>query len=74
MSRGPVVVERDNVAHAWAEAFNEITRPGTTEIVPLVVCVTGFDANVVREDQNIRKLLDVELLAHVCHGKRGGSS
>jgi len=63
LSRGPVVVERDNVAHAWAEAFHEITRPGTTEIVPLVVCVTGFDANVVREDQDIRNLLDVELLA-----------
>lgn len=64
MSRGTVVVEQDNLARTWAKAFYEITRPGTTEIVPLIVCVTGFEANVVREDQKIRNQLDAELEAH----------
>jgi len=61
MSRGPVVVEQQDVARAWAEAFDEITKPGTDAIVPLIVCVTGFDSNVVREDASVRNLLDAEL-------------
>lgn len=58
MSKGPVVIVRADVAHAWAAAFDEITRLGTDEIVPLVVCVTGFDNSIVREDATIREALD----------------
>ena len=64
MTRGPVVIESESVSTAWALAFSEIADAPKHEIVPLVVCVTGFDENVVREDQRIRALLDAELRGH----------
>ena len=64
MTKGPVVIESENVSTAWALAFSEIVDAPKHEIVPLVVCVTGFDENVVREDQRIRALLDAELRGH----------
>ena len=64
MTRGPVVIESESVSTAWALAFSEIADAPKHEIVPLVVCVTGFDENVVREDQRIRALLDTELRSH----------
>jgi hypothetical protein len=63
MSKGPLVIKQQDVALAWLQAFDEITKPGTDEIVPLVVCVTGFDNSVVAEDINIRELLDGSLAA-----------
>lgn len=62
MSRGPVVIERTDLAHAWASAFNEVTQRGTDEIVPLVVCISGFEKNIVVEDVNVRNVLDEALL------------
>lgn len=64
MTRGPVVIESENVSMAWALAFNEIAEAPKHEIVPLIVCVKRFDENVVREDERIRALLDAELQAH----------
>lgn len=61
MTRGPVVIENESASTAWALAFNEIADAPKHEIVPLIVCVTGFDESVVREDQRIRALLDAEL-------------
>jgi hypothetical protein len=58
MSRGPILVQHQDVALAWLHAFHEITKPGTEEIAPLVVCITGFANNVVSENLNIRELLD----------------
>jgi hypothetical protein len=59
-----VVIASENVSIAWALAFSEIAEAPKHEIVPLIVSVTGFDANVVREDQRVRALLDTELSAH----------
>lgn len=64
MTRGPVVIESENVSYAWATAFNELAQTPMHEIVPMVVCITGFDAGIVREDQRIRTLLDTELRTH----------
>jgi thymidylate synthase len=64
MTKGPVVIENENVSYAWATAFNELAQAPMHEIVPLVVCITGFDAGIVREDQRIRTLLDTELRTH----------
>lgn len=64
MTKGPVVIENENVSHAWAVAFNELAEAPAHEIVPLVVCMTGFDNGVAREDRRIRALLDAELRAH----------
>lgn len=61
MSRGPLVIERADLAHAWATAFDELTQRGTDEIVPLVVCISGFDDNIAVEDANVRYLLDEAL-------------
>lgn len=61
MTRGPVVIESESVSTAWALAFSEIADVPRHEIVPLIVCVTGFDENVVHEDPRIRELLDAEL-------------
>ena len=61
MSRGPVVIERTDLSHAWASAFDELTQRGTDEIVPLVVCVTGFKSNIATEDSNVRNLVDEAL-------------
>ena len=64
MTKGPVVIESENVSYAWATAFNELVDAPTHEIVPLVVCMTGFDEGIVREDPRIRALLDAELRVH----------
>jgi hypothetical protein len=64
MTKGPVVIENENVSYAWAVAFNEIAEASMHEIVPLIVCVTGFDAGIAHEDLRIRALLDDELRAH----------
>lgn len=61
MSKGPVVIDQQDVALAWLQAFDEITKPGTDEIAPLVVCITGFENNLVSENLNVRKLLDKAL-------------
>lgn len=61
MSRGPVVIERTDLAHVWATAFDELTQRGTDEIVPLVVCISGFDNNIAVEDANVRNFLDEAL-------------
>lgn len=63
MTRGPLVIERSDVARAWAAAFDEMTKPGAHEIVPLIVCVTGFENNVVSEDLGVRGLLEAALAA-----------
>lgn len=63
MTKGPVVIEHDNLSCAWSLAFNEIINAPSHEIVPLAVCVSGFDNNVVREDNRIRAFLDSELKA-----------
>jgi len=64
MSKEPVVVHDDDVAHAWAKAFDAITNDKTGELSPMVVCVTGFENGVAREDQDIRTLLDDSLKSH----------
>lgn len=64
MTRGPVVIESENASHAWALAFKELAQAPGHEIVPMVVCITGFDDGTVREDLRIRALLDTELRAH----------
>ena len=64
MTKGPVVIESESVSTAWALAFSDIADAPRHEIVPLIVCVTGFDENVVREDPRIRALLDTELRRH----------
>jgi hypothetical protein len=61
MIKGPVVIEHENLSYAWAAAFSEIADAPSHEIVPLVVCVTGFDHGVVNEDQGVRALLDAAL-------------
>lgn len=63
MIRGPVVIEHENLSHAWVAALSEIIDAPSHEIVPLVVCVTGFDHSVVHEDQGVRALLDAALRA-----------
>ncbi len=63
MTKGPVVIEHHNLSCAWAAAFSEIVDAPSHEIVPLVVCVTGFDQGVVHEDRRIRTLLDAALRA-----------
>ena len=64
MTKGPVVIESESVSTAWALAFSEIADAPKHEIVPLIVCITGFDGNVAHEDRRIRALLDAELRAN----------
>jgi hypothetical protein len=64
-------VEADNVSVAWARAVRPmIGRKGVTEIAPLVVSVTGFDAGVPHEDDGLRGVLDQTLFGlgmQSCH-------
>jgi hypothetical protein len=62
MSRGPLLIQHQDIALAWLQAFDEITKPGLDEIAPLVVCITGFENNMASENLSIRKLLDEALL------------
>jgi thymidylate synthase len=58
----PLYVERDDVSLAWAEVFLKLLAPGTTEICPLTISITGFSENgSPQETASIRSELE-ELL------------
>ena len=63
MGNGPLSIEESDVALAWLRAFEEICKPPVDEIVPLVVCITGFEDSVVSENACVRDLLDDSLIA-----------
>ena len=58
MSTEPVFIKEPDVALAWLRAFEEISKSRTDEIVPLVVCITGFKDNLVIENAGVRAFLD----------------
>lgn len=57
-------VEDANLSRAWARAFLGVMRPGSTEVTPLVVKVTGATAGEAPEDALIRQVLDEQLARH----------
>src|ERR1700722_16172806 len=58
----PLYVDRDNLSLAWGEVFLKLLSPGTTEICPLSVSITGFSGvETPKETSSIREKLD-ELL------------
>lgn len=57
-------IERKNLSLAWEVASTVATSGGRSEILPLVVSITGFDEKGAPiEDERIRKSLDRMLLA-----------
>lgn len=64
-------VEHDNLSLAWGRALQLVVAPGRTEVVPLVVSITGFDTQGhPQEDSNVRAALDATLKKskkHCCH-------
>ncbi len=46
-SMSPVLIEADNVSHAWARAFLRIVDSPGTEIAPLLLSVNGFDGSEI---------------------------
>ncbi len=62
-SMSPVLIEADNVSHAWARAFLRIVDSPGTEIAPLLLSVNGFDGSEIAEDWSIRWPLDAALRA-----------
>lgn len=61
-SPSPVLIERDNLSLGWADVIHRILKPGGSEITPLTLSITGFDAQGrPHEDPEIRHALDVML-------------
>jgi hypothetical protein len=57
-------VEHSNLSIAWAKALRLITEAGAKEVGPLIVAVTGFEANGhVQENIKVRAALDSLLAA-----------
>jgi hypothetical protein len=54
----PLVIDKENLSHAWAEAFLHIIDNPGKEISPLVVSITGFNDGIPNEDIDIRQSLD----------------
>lgn len=57
----PKVIKSNNLSRAWLKAYRALCRPGADELVPLIVCVDGFQAGVPEEDQVVRDALDEKL-------------
>jgi hypothetical protein len=64
-------LEHNNLSLAWGQAFQLVTAPGRTEVVPLIVSITGFDAQgLPQEEPSVRTALDAALKKskkHCCH-------
>ena len=56
-------IEDSSLSGAWARAFLQIMEPGIAEITPLVVSITGLSAGGLKEDPQVRRLLDNHLEA-----------
>jgi hypothetical protein len=57
-------VERDDLSLAWAEVFLKLLSPGTTEICPLSISITGFsELSLPKETVAVRERLDKLLVA-----------
>src|SRR5690606_12922566 len=48
---------------AWLAAMAAVTAPGVTNVVPLIVNISGFEGNMPAEEPGIRGLLDNALAA-----------
>lgn len=58
----PLLIDEENLSHAWAKAFlHLIDNPGK-KISPLVVSITGFTNGEPQEDTDIRQSLDTCLV------------
>ncbi len=57
----PLYPASHNLSLAWADAFLRLSDTGVTELSPVVIVVKDFVDGVVREDNEIRRLLDVEM-------------
>lgn len=64
----PVLIEKDNLSHAWAEVVLKILPHSGTMLSPLMLSITGFDeVGMAAEDAEIRKAAEAILVAE---GKR----
>ncbi|MGB7443426.1 MAG: thymidylate synthase [Coleofasciculaceae cyanobacterium] len=54
----PLLIDEENLSHAWAKAFLHIIDNPGKKISPLVVSITGFNNGIANEDQEIRQSLD----------------
>jgi len=54
----PLLIDENNLSHAWAKAFLHIIDNPGKEISPLVVSITGFNDGIPNEDIDIRQSLD----------------
>lgn len=55
-------IEDDNLSIAWARALRLAAARGRSEVAPLIVSITGFDASgAFREDDSIRSALGTVL-------------
>lgn len=56
-------IEERNLSAAWGKALRLVSQPGQSEVLPLIVSITGFDSTGnVLEDLNFRNVLDTVLL------------
>lgn len=60
----PQLISESNLSHAWGRVLWHAMKTPGTDIKPLIVSITGFDANgVPAEDADIRGALDAFLKA-----------
>jgi thymidylate synthase len=57
-------IESTNLSVAWAKSFLTLMRPGCSEIKPLIVSVDGINGETVKEDDQMRQVLDEALASH----------
>ncbi|MCC5899613.1 MAG: hypothetical protein JJU32_17065 [Phormidium sp. BM_Day4_Bin.17] len=54
----PLLIDENNLSHAWAKAFLHIIDNPGKEISPLVVSITGFNDGIPNQNIDIRQSLD----------------
>jgi len=54
----PLLIDEENLSHAWAKAFLHIIDNPGKEISPLVVSITDFNDGISNEDIDIQQSLD----------------
>jgi hypothetical protein len=61
-TEAPIIIERSNLSHAWADAFLSVARPGQRNTKPLLITIGGFVPPLPPENEDFRRTLDDRLI------------
>lgn len=64
MNSRPLTVASDNLSIAWGRAFLALLEPGVSDLIPLIVTLSGFQNGAPSEVPEIRLVLDEHLASN----------